>query len=146
MPIPIEEIDKATTPCFSTLANKLGVTPRKLLQEIKLIAFSDPANHAEIAEGGELRFKTFEEQGRKRRAIKKIKEKTVITESKDGEKIYKTSTVEYELHSKMDAIDMGLAIHGMKKPTNVKVDHAGKVIVEIVKFSDGDGTEGTDTK
>jgi len=130
MPVTVDELNQSTSICFSTLADKEGLTPRKLIREIKLIAFSDPANHAEIAEGGELRFKTFKEQGSKRRALKKIREKTVITESKDGEKIYKTSTVEWELHNKNDAIDMGMAIHGMKKPKEVK--HSGEIALRSI--------------
>lgn len=130
MPIPIEEIDQSTTFCFSTLANKLGLTPRRILRELKILALSDPADHSEIAEGGELRFKTFEEQGQKRRAIKSIREKTVIAESKDGEKIYKTSTIDYTLHDKRESLDMLMNLHGMKKP--LKVNHAGNVKVEVI--------------
>jgi len=134
MPVPSDEIDKATSFCFSDLANKEGLTPRKLIKELKLIAFSDPADHSEIAEGGELRFKTFGEQGKKRRAIKKLKEKTIITESKDGNIISKISTVDFELHSKMEAIDAGLNIHGMKKPLKVKADLNGSIMAAVAGY------------
>ena len=129
MPVSVDELNKSTTPCFSALASKEGLTPRKLIKEIKLIAFSDVANHVEIAEGGEIQFKTFTDQGKKRRAIKSLEEKTIITESKDGERIYKTSTVKFTLHDKLDAVDMGLCLHGMKKPT--KVDLNGKLDLNI---------------
>lgn len=129
MPFSVDDLNKSTTPCFASLANKLGMTPTRVMKEYKLIACCDPANHAEIAEGGELRFKTFREQGQRRRAIKSIKEKTVITESKDGEKIYKTSTVEYTLHDKLEALDFFQAVHGMKKP--LKVDLNGKLNIDI---------------
>lgn len=132
MPVSIDEIDKSTTLCFSALAIKEGLTPRKLIKEIKLLAFSDVSDHCDIAEGGELRFKTFQEQGRKRRAIKSLKEKTVITESKDGEKIYKTSTVEWTMHDKLNALDMGLALHGMKKPKDIKVALSIEDVIDAI--------------
>ena len=140
MPVSVDELNKSTTPCFSGMASKLGLTPRKLILELKEIAFSDIANHTEIAEGGELRFKTFEEQGKKRRAIQSLKEKTVITESKDGEKLYKTSTIEFKLYDKLDAIDLGFSMHGMKKPIKVDTKHTGEMIVNVVKFGAGDYT------
>jgi hypothetical protein len=127
MPVSVDELNKSTTPCFSTLAKKCGVTPSLLLREIKLIAFSDPANHTKVGKGGALQFRTFEEQGDERRAIKKIKEKTITTKILGV--TTKTSTIEYELHSKMDAIDMGLVIHGMKKPTKVELN--GKLNIDV---------------
>jgi hypothetical protein len=123
MPVSVDELNKSTTPCFSSLAIKEGLTPRKLIKEINLMAFSDVADHCEVAEGGELRFKTFKNQGIKRRALQSLEEKTVITESKDGNIIYKTSTVKFKLHPKNDAIDMGLCLHGMKKPAKIDVNH-----------------------
>ena len=133
MPVSVDELNKSTTPCFSGLANKEGLTPRNLIKEIKLMAFSDVANHCEVAEGGELCFKNFKVQGIKRRAIQSLEEKTVITESKDGERIYKTSTVKFRLHPKNDAIDMGLALHGMKKPVSAKIDvnHSGSIMAAV---------------
>jgi len=104
---------------------KAGFTVEKIAEEMAIMAFSDPANHADIAEGGELRFKTFKEQGDRRRALKKIKEKTVITESKDGEKIYKTSTVEWELHDKPEMLIKGAAIVGIVPEQKVKVEIPG---------------------
>lgn len=99
-----------------------GFTDCKIARELAMIAFSDVANHVEIAEGGELRFKTFKEQGRKRRAIKKIREKTIITESKDGTQISKVSTVEFELYDKLDALQKAIVIKGIQKPLGVKVE------------------------
>ena len=130
MPISADELNQSCTPDFSGLATKGGLTPKKLIRELKTIAFSDPADHLDIAEGGELRFKTFNEQGQARRAIKSIKEKTTITESKDGEKINKTSTVEFTLYDKLDAIKAGMALHGMAKPERLDVKHTGSITVE----------------
>ena len=110
---------------------KAGFTEKRIATELALIAYQDPANHAEIAEGGELRFKTFKEQGSKRRAIKSIKEKTVITESKDGEKIYKTSTVEWTMHDKLEALGMAVDVIGIKKPAKIDVNHSGSIMAAV---------------
>jgi hypothetical protein len=134
MPVSVDELNKSTTPCFTALAIKLGVTPTKVIKERKLLAFSDPANHSEIDKGGALRFKTFKEQGKHRRAMKSIKEKTVITESADGEKIYKTSTVEYQLHDKPDSLAFFENLFGMKKPKEVKL--SGKLDIDIAGSRD----------
>ncbi len=125
MPISVDEVNKSTEQtCFSTLASKLGLTPKKLIQETKIIAFQDPADHFDVDKDGDLQIKDFKEQGRKRRAIKKIKQKKVVTRSKDGEEIYTTTTTEVEFHSKDTAIGFGMAIHGMAKPKKHEV--AGK--------------------
>ena len=102
---------------------KAGFTVPKIAKELAIIAFSDPDDFVEVAEGGELRFRTFKEMGRKRRAIKSISEKTVITENKDGERLYKTSTVDYELWSKPDALKTAIEVIGIKKPAKVDVTH-----------------------
>ena len=116
MPVTADELNKSCQTDFPVLATKGGLTARKLIKELKTIAFSDLSDHLEIADGGELRFKTFGEQGLKRRAIKSIKEKTTITESQDGQRINKTSTVEFTLYDKLDAIKTAMALHGMTKP------------------------------
>ena len=106
---------------------KAGFTEQKIAEELAIMAFADPANHAEIAEGGELRFKTFKEQGKQRRAIKSIKEKTVITESKDGEKIFKTSTVEWTMQDKLQALGMAVDVIGIKKPVKHDLNVSGNL-------------------
>jgi N-acetyl-beta-hexosaminidase len=115
---------------------KAGFTDCKIARELAIIAFSDPTNHVDIAEGGELQFKTLQEQGKARRAIKKIREKTIITESKDGERLNKISTIEFELHDKLDALGKAISVKGIQKPA--KVDHTGNINVIIHK--DGNGS------
>ena len=110
---------------------KAGFTERRIAVELALIAYQDPANHAEIAEGGELRFKTFKEQGRKRRAIKSIEESTVITESKDGERLYKTSKVKWTMHDKLEALGMAVDVIGIKKPAKIDVNHSGSIMAAV---------------
>jgi hypothetical protein len=118
-----EEIKCATRLRFE----KAGFTVDKIARELAIVAYSDPAHFVDVAEGGELSFKTFKQMGMKRRAIKKIREKTVITESKDGEKLYKTSTVEYETHDKMDALGKAIAVIGIQKPLRMEHDVAGNL-------------------
>jgi hypothetical protein len=91
---------------WRTLAiEKAGGTFVKIARELCSIAFSDIADYVTVAEGGELYAIPLQSiKAKKRRAIKKIKENTKITESKDGEKIWKDSHVEYELYDKMDAL------------------------------------------
>lgn len=121
MPVTADELNKSTSFCFSELATSQGLTPKKLINEIKLIALSDVSNHVDVDEGGALQFKDLKKQGMKRRAIQALEEKTVITETKDGALISKVSTVKFKLHPKMEAIEQGLAIHGMKKQKEMKL-------------------------
>lgn len=84
---------------------KAGITFVKLINEFKSIAFSNIKDYVTVAEGGELQAIALDTiPTRKLKAVKKIKEKTNIAESKDGETIFKRSTVEYELYDKMDAL------------------------------------------
>jgi L-rhamnose isomerase len=108
----------------------------KIVKELALIGFSDPSQFVDIAEGGELRFRTFKEMGKKRRCLKKISEKTVITESKDGEKVYKTSTVDYELWSKPDALRELIVLGGYRPAEKKDVKHEGTVTVEVVNYAE----------
>jgi hypothetical protein len=121
---------------------KAGFTVPRIARGLAIVAYSDPAHFVDVAKGGELSFKTFKEMGIKRRAIKKIREKTIITESKDGDKLYKTSTVEYETHDKMDALGKAIAVIGIQKPAEHNVNIAGEVVVlgSTIKKKAGSGT------
>jgi len=101
---------------------RCGHSVSKIAKELALICYSDPANHCDIAEGGELRFKTFDEQGDARRALQSLEEKTVITESKDGKELYKTSTVKWKLHDKLEALNLTSEIMSIKKPKEIKLN------------------------
>lgn len=103
----------------------------KIARELALIGYSDIADYITVDEGGALQVLPLDTlKKHKSRAIKKIREKTVITESKDGETLYKTSTVEFELHDKLHALNLVVEIVGIKKP--LKVNHAGNVKVEVI--------------
>jgi hypothetical protein len=91
--------------CRVAAIEKAGGTFVKIARELAGIAFSDVADYVTVAEGGEVQpipLQTI--PTKKRKAIKKIKENTKITEASDGSRIYKDSRVEYELYDKMEAL------------------------------------------
>lgn len=91
--------------------DKAGLTFTRLIRELKPIALSDIANYITIDEGGAIQAISLDSIKRQARAaIKKIKEKTNISESKDGETVFKTSTIEYELYDKLGAIEKVLKL------------------------------------
>jgi hypothetical protein len=92
---------------------KAGARFPRLVRELVSIAFSDIANYVTVDVDGSLVCKPTQKITKpKRAAIKKIKEHTRITESADGEKLYKDSRVEYELHDKLSAINTLLKLRG----------------------------------
>lgn len=93
--------------------DKMGLTFVRLIKELKPIALSDIADYVTVSEDGSLQSKpTASIKKGKRPAIKSIKEHTRITESADGEKIWKDSRVEFILHDKLSAITTLLKLGG----------------------------------
>ena len=93
------------------LCDKMGLSLPRLLKELKAIALSDMTDYVAVSDDGSLQCKSTDEIKRaKRPAIKKIKEHTRITESADGERIWKDSRTEYELHDKLSAIKLLLTL------------------------------------
>ena len=110
---------------------KAGFSILKLAKELKIIAFSDIKDHCTIDEGGALQMIPLSELGRNSKAIKKVKEKTKITESKDGEKLFKDSRVEYELYDKLDAIKLAASLMGMEAPQKIEHDISGSLMAAV---------------
>ena len=121
---------------------KAGFSVLKLAKELKIIAFSDIADHCTIDDGGALQMRSLQEIGKKSKAIKKVKETTKITESKDGEKLFKDSRVEYELYDKLDAIKLAASLMGMEAPQRVSVDIEGSLMAAVAARL----MDGTDSK
>lgn len=116
------------------ILEKAGISFEKIIKEFKATGFANIKDYFDVAEGGELSFKPFDKLSRKKAsAIRKIKEKTVITESKDGEQVYKTSTVEIELWDKHTALWRLIELRG-DKPAE-KQEHTGNVTVTIIDYS-----------
>jgi hypothetical protein len=105
---------------------KAGFTVPKIAKELALIGFSDISDYLTVNEGGAIEIIPFKDLKKlKSKAIKKIREKTVITESKDGEVISKISTVEFELHDKLQSLGMAVDVIGIKKPVKHDVNLKG---------------------
>jgi len=119
---------KAESTDYRAQASQKGLTPARLIEELKIIALSDIADYVEIDGDGALSAKPLTDLKAKSRAVRKIREKTTVTEKADGTVITRTSTLEYELHGKLDAIDAAMKIHGMKAPerreVSAEVKHA----------------------
>lgn len=104
---------------------KAGAKFPRLIRELVSIAFSDIADYVEVSEDGSLiATATASIKPAKRKAIKKIKEHTRITESADGEKIWKDSRIEYELYDKLSAITTLLKLRN-DFPAE-KIEHTGR--------------------
>jgi len=124
---------------------KAGFSVLKLAKELKIIAFSDIADHCTIDDGGALQMLSLQEIGKKSKAVKKVKETSKITESADGEKIFKDSKIEYELYDKLDAIKLAAALMGMEAPQKHELDLTGSLMAAVAaRLSDGTDAKPTD--
>jgi hypothetical protein len=119
---------------------KAGFSVESIAKELALLGFSDIANHLTIDDEGAMQMLSIEEMGKHSKAVKKVKEKTVITESKDGNELYKTSQVEYELHDKLGALEKAICIMGLKAPEkyNVTVDGSIEALLQEIDGSTTD--------
>lgn len=107
---------------------KAGGTFPRIARELCSIAFSDIADYVTVAEGGELSAIPLQTiSPRKRKAIRKIKENTKITESSDGTRLFKDSRVEYELYDKLDALKYLCRLRGDEVE---KVEHSGSLEIK----------------
>lgn len=105
------------------ILNKLAPF-KKIIEHLSAIGFSSIDNYMSVAEGGEITAIPFDTIKKKKLlAIKKVKEKTTIAESKDGETIYKNSQVEYELYDKQSALQYLMKLRG-DEPAE-KHEHTG---------------------
>ena len=116
---------------FRALASRKGLTPAKLIEELAVIATADIADFVEIGEDGSILARPLSSLGGASRAVRKVRQKTVVTEKADGSLITKTNTLEYELHPKLEAIDAGLKIHGMKAPEKREVSAELKAAADL---------------
>lgn len=116
---------------------KAGAKFPRLIRELVSIAFSDIADYVDVSEDGSLiATATASIKPAKRKAIKKIKEHTRITESADGEKIWKDSRIEYELHDKLSAITTLLKLRNDFPAEKIEADH--NVTVHVVDYGKAD--------
>ena len=93
--------------------DNVGLTLERIAQELSTIALSRIDDYVTVAPGGEITAIPFDQIPKDRiPAIKKIAERTRITESVDGLKVHKDSQVKYELYDKIDALRYAAKIRG----------------------------------
>jgi len=111
-----------------------GFTNRKISKELAIIAFSDIQDYVAVDEGGALQVLPLDNlKKNKSRAIKKIKEKTTIKESNDGNATFKNSSVEFELYDKLEAMKIAIDCLGIKKPSKLDVNMGGNIMATVAK-------------
>lgn len=101
----------------------------KMLWDMMLL---DLKAYITVSEGGEIQSIPFDQlpEGATK-LISKIKEKTRITESSDGSRMFKNSQLEYELPEKTKLIELLLKHYGLLKE---KHEHSAK-ITEVQEYS-----------
>jgi len=101
------------------------ITQDKVLKELGLIGFSDPADVLEIEEGGLIIAKKFDDMPKdKRRVLKGVKEDRVIRETPDGKQMVVHDKIRYEFWDKIKALEL-LGRHLAMFTDNVK--HSGEI-------------------
>lgn len=109
---------------------RAGITFNKIAQELSALAFSNIEDFVTVADGGEVQAIPLDEiDSKKLKAVKKIKEKTNIAESKDGKTIFKRSELEYELYDKADVLKYCVKLLG-EEPADV-VNHTHDLSPEL---------------
>lgn len=93
---------------------KAGFTDSRIAKELSLIAFADMADFVQIDEQGSVKPLSIDTLKKKSRIIRKIKEKRRILNGKDDDTILE-DTFEFELYSKLDALQMAIDVKGMKR-------------------------------
>jgi hypothetical protein len=117
-----ESVDKIQKENKAIL-NKLAPF-KKIVEHLAAIGFSSIDDYMSVTEGGEITAIAFDDIKKKKLlAIKKVKEKTTISESKDGEVIYKNSQIEYELYDKPGSLQYLIKLRG-DEPAE-KHEHTG---------------------
>ncbi len=81
-----------------------------VLDEVACLAFSDIKNYFNEDANGTITLKTLSEMGKESRAIRKIKHRKRDVFNSDGNLVATINDYEYELHPKMNALDL-LALH-----------------------------------
>lgn len=111
---------------------------QEIIEELRLLSFSDIRDYVEVDEGGAVRVKTFDQMPKTAsRGIKKIRERRTIRESKDGqEAVIVDSVMELELWSKEKALELLGKYEAM---FTEKVNHSGHISIPGVSdLSDDD--------
>ena len=115
-PIDDEIKDKASSTALSRVRkifDDSGLTLERIARELSTIALSRIDDYVTVAQGGEIQAIPFDQIPKDRiPAIRKLKERTRITESADGKSLTKDSRLEYELWDKLDALRYAAKLRG----------------------------------
>ena len=120
-------IKKAIEKLLNKKQDQAIMSREEVLRELSLIGRSDLKDYFEISEGGEIAAKPFDLMPPgSSRALKSIKETRTLRESSDGKETnISTDKIEFELHSKVQALEKLGQHHGLF-PTKIE----GKLEVE----------------
>jgi phage terminase small subunit len=129
-------VSEAIAKAQAKLSDKNDDLVQRLIDELKIIAFSDIANHTRIdPDTGAICAKGFDEMPPgASRALQSIDENRAIKEDADGNKVTVYDKVNFRMWDKLKAIDL-LGKHlGMFKE---RIEHSGSIdnhlIVEFVE-------------
>lgn len=107
-----------------------GFSRSKVAKELYKIAFSDIADYLQIDEQGSAKPLPVDQlKTGASRAIKKIREKRRLLNTKDEDNIILEDVFEFELYDKLDALKTVASMFGMERPKEVK--HSGDVGVGL---------------
>ncbi len=137
-----EKLESLRDSIFAATEKKFCTKSRlnKLAKELDLIAFSDLTNYLILGEDGSVSW--VDPEGLKKsgltRAIKKIKRRKIYKAGKgeDDETII-TDEVDFELHSKMEAIQTLVEIMGIKSPEKLEHDISGSLMAAVAAHLSG---------
>ena len=143
------KIAKAIQKAKEATAKRLEITHDEWLGELKLIGFSDLANHIEIdSDTGAIRAKGLNEMPENTsRALESITEIRTIHENAKGDQTVINDRVTFKLHSKIEALKtIGKHLGFLTD----KVEHSGEIktndplIVKVIFVKDGEPGNGGD--
>ena len=132
-------VSEAIVKAQAGLSDKNGDLVQKIIDELKIIAFSDIANHTRIdPDTGAICAKGFDEMPPgASRALQSIDENRAIKEDADGNKVTVYDKVNFRMWDKLKAIDLlGKHLGMFKELAEVKHDVLYRVIYEKPKDKD----------
>ena len=99
-------------------AKCLEITPRRVLNELAKLAFTNIEDYLTIDDEGEVIFIPFEQIDKdKLAAIESIKVRKNVTKNKDGSREYEVTTTDFKLCNKDSALDKLMKHLGQYKET-----------------------------
>lgn len=102
----------------------------KVIKELDLIGFSDLTDYLSLGKNGTVTWKDPEKLRKKglTRAIKRIRRRRTYKPGKKGEdETVITDEVDFELHSKQDALNELVNMMGVRPPQKHDVKHSGAI-------------------